>query len=225
MHVYPDVLPLAHATGRSTRFPSPESGARPTVVCSPWSSPFPPPTPPMCFLHVLVRRPHRYYGLVRLPLRVRAGRSVCSLLRPARPSLNGGHAGDLPVLVHEASAHAQGLRLRGVGTAARHNAAGRLAFPFSQQGRHPKPVISELNGWPAFPPVNASAASSRTPPHDSGPWPVATRYHVGLSHPLLHAGLSRRFLTVPHIPSPTYPTYTYGHRLSYVSYCSGLSMS
>ncbi len=33
--------------------------------------------------------------------------------------------------------------------------------------------------------------------HDSGPWRLATPYHVGLFHPLLHAGLSRRFLTVP----------------------------
>jgi len=49
------------------------------------------------------------------------------------------------------------------------NATHRIAFPIVQQGRHPRAVISELNGWPALPPVNASRAASRLPAHDSGP--------------------------------------------------------
>ena len=44
-----------------------------------------------------------------------------------------------------------------------------IAFPISPQGRHPGWVISELNGWPTFSPVNASRATSRLPAHDSGP--------------------------------------------------------
>ena len=50
-----------------------------------------------------------------------------------------------------------------------HNAAHRVAFPAVPRGRHPGRVISELNGWPALPPVNASRAASRLPAHDSGP--------------------------------------------------------
>ena len=56
----------------------------------------------------------------------------------------------------------------------------------------PEGVISELNGWPACSPVNAYDAPLRTRRHDSGPWWVATAFHVRLFHSLLHAGLSRR---------------------------------
>ena len=34
----------------------------------------------------------------------------------------------------------------------------------------PERLISALNGWPAFPPVNASPAALPSPAHDSGPW-------------------------------------------------------
>ena len=33
----------------------------------------------------------------------------------------------------------------------------------------PKEVISQLHGWPACAPVNASPSALRPPPHDSGP--------------------------------------------------------
>jgi len=56
----------------------------------------------------------------------------------------------------------------------------------------PKRVISELNGSPVCAPVNAYNAPSRPRRHDSGPWWVATAFHVRLFHPLLHAGLARR---------------------------------
>jgi hypothetical protein len=61
------------------------------------------------------------------------------------------------------------FRLREDGVRLAHSAAHRVAFPFSACGRLPDCVISELNGWPAFPPVNASRADSRPPAHDSGP--------------------------------------------------------
>ena len=32
-----------------------------------------------------------------------------------------------------------------------YNAIHRVAFPIVAQGRHPRTVISELNGWPTFP--------------------------------------------------------------------------
>lgn len=49
---------------------------------------------------------------------------------------------DLPVLVHRASAHAQGLRLRG--TRSRRfapDAATDVAFPMMQEGRRPRRVF------------------------------------------------------------------------------------
>jgi hypothetical protein len=68
------------------------------------------------------------------------------------------------------------------------NAVHRVAFPLVQRGRHPKEVISELNGWPALPPVNASRAASRMPAHDSGPQWSSYSFRVGLFHPLPYAG-------------------------------------
>jgi len=44
-----------------------------------------------------------------------------------------------------------------------------LAFPISEQGRHTKVMISELDTWPMSSPVNASPAALRPPAHDSGP--------------------------------------------------------
>ena len=63
----------------------------------------------------------------------------------------------------------------------------------------PEGVISELNTRPACSPVNACGAPLRARRHDSGPWWVATAFHVRLSHPLLHAGLSRRIIVSPDI--------------------------
>jgi len=63
----------------------------------------------------------------------------------------------------------------------------------------PEWVISELNGWPACSPVNAYDVPLRPRRHDSGPWWVATAFHVRLFHPLLHAGLTRRFIVSPDI--------------------------
>ena len=63
----------------------------------------------------------------------------------------------------------------------------------------PEGVISELNTWPACSPVNAYNPSSRTSRHDSGPWWVATAFHVRLFHPLLHAGLSGRIMVSPEL--------------------------
>ena len=53
-------------------------------------------------------------------------------------------------------------------------------------------IISGLNTWPALPPVNASRASLRRRTHDSGPWRMATPFHVRLFHPILLTGFHRR---------------------------------
>jgi hypothetical protein len=55
-------------------------------------------------------------------------------------------------------------------------------------------------------PVNASPAASPPPAHDSGSARFATPFAVGLFHPQLPAGLSRRFLTgAPLKPVVTIP--------------------
>ena len=54
-----------------------------------------------------------------------------------------------------------------------------VAFPLSGLGRHAEVVISELDGWPACPPVNASPPASRPRAHDSGPRWFATPFLYG----------------------------------------------
>ena len=84
-------------------------------------------------------------------------------------------------------------RLRGVVGRLAFIVAPHVAFPLSEQGRHAKVVISELNGWPACAPVNASPACYHDRRMTRGPGGFATPFPVRLFHPLLHAGLSRRF--------------------------------
>src|SRR5580658_4517079 len=54
-------------------------------------------------------------------------------------------------------------------------------------------ILAKLDGWPARSPVNASTDSSRSRLHDSGPLRSSMSFNVGLLHPLLQAGLSRRY--------------------------------
>ena len=63
-----------------------------------------------------------------------------------------GNSWDLPVLAPGVSTHAQGLRLRRVGTRLAFCVADRVAFPVTEPGRHAKMLISELDGWPACTP-------------------------------------------------------------------------
>jgi len=53
--------------------------------------------------------------------------------------------------------------------ASRARGTARMAFPLSGQGRHAEVMISELNGWPASSPVNASHGTLPSRTHDSGP--------------------------------------------------------
>src|SRR6476620_2117298 len=62
-------------------------------------------------LRLFVRLIHRYYGTVRLLLRVHVRRSVFGLRGPVL-ILRPRRTGDLPVLVHVVSQRAQVLRLR-----------------------------------------------------------------------------------------------------------------
>jgi len=122
----------------------------------------------------VVRRLHRYYGPVRLPLVVHQRRAAIGLLAAARRTICGGRPEDLPVLVHGDSSHARGLRPRG---ANQELALAFLAVLPSVSLNHvgaPDCRISRLNTLPVHPPVNASSPPLRVSTHDSGPPWIAT---------------------------------------------------
>ncbi len=134
---------------------------------SPWSISFPPrtPQPPtgrLCSPASMVLRdrptPHqracRTYG--------------CSLLRPALAAIGRGTAGvsrfsrmEFPRMlrVSDSAASSDGSRW---------SPSPVSPSPSPYRVGTPDQVISELNGWPACAPVNASPAASRPPAHDSG---------------------------------------------------------
>ena len=85
----------------------------------------------------------------------------------------------LPIPVQRASTHAQGLKLRGVHERLAMGVVHDVAFPLSEQGRQAEHLISELNGWPACAPVNASPAMLPPPAHDSGLERFATPFLRG----------------------------------------------
>jgi hypothetical protein len=70
-----------------------------------------------------------------------------------------------------------------------------VAFPLTEKGRRPRFSFSQLNTRPADASVYASPAASRRPVQDSRSGWSRFSFPVGLSHPLQHAGLSRRTLT------------------------------
>ena len=114
------------------------------------------------FVHPL----RRYYEIVRLPRNVHAGRTAIAFSgRPlplsAREFL--GSPGSRAWSVHACS----GSQTPRCPEAARVNVAPGVAFPLSGLGRHTGLVISELNGWPACAPVNASPMTLRPSAHDS----------------------------------------------------------
>jgi hypothetical protein len=85
------------------------------------------------------------------------------------PGLQGSRRG-LPVLVHGVSTHAQVLRLRDVTRWLTLCATRCVAFLAVALSRHVRIAgFRSSIARPAYTPVNASAATLRPPPHDSGP--------------------------------------------------------
>ena len=85
-----------------------------------------------------------------------------------------GRLRDLPVPVREAYVHAQGLRPRRISPSlALRDKLYCLPYILKPSASC-STSFSRLNTWPAQSPVNASAMSSQTPPHDSGPVWIAT---------------------------------------------------
>ena len=132
--------------------------------------------------------------------------AVRQRLRGPSRALRRGSFQGLPVSVQRVSTHAQGLRLRGVHGRLAIGVAHDVAFPTSEQGRHAETLISELNGWPACAPVNASPAMLPQPAHDSGLERFATPSPYGsfirYSLPAFTGAFSDPGFPGPQLPCP-----------------------
>jgi hypothetical protein len=117
--------------------------------------------------HALVRALRRYYAAARLLDHVHPG-LICLRLSPdGPPPLPRGHDRGLPVLAHEVSSRARGLRLRGVSSRLALAPEPSFAFPLRPKGRHPEFGFSKLNTRPVSASVYAWRAASRRPAQDS----------------------------------------------------------
>ncbi len=136
---------------------------------SPWSGPFPPPSPPAGFSPALVRRSLRYPWAC--PTSHDRSSPSCSFrIHGASPrAISQGQAWDLPVPVQRVSMRARGLRPRRARPSLA--LAGRTVLPSAFDdtvGTLKLNLLSRLNARPALPPVNASPAPLRSPAHDAG---------------------------------------------------------
>ena len=172
---------------------------------SPWPAAFPPPPPPpaprRCSAASQVLRSRltshgrssRAYRL-SVPLTTRHPPTCHPASHPGRGIIDNSHGRprDLPVLANRASCMP--------GVSGPRGAPRQLAITLptmSPSALHdgvgtPMPLISRLNNPACTTPTDASPTPSRTPTHDSGPPRVATPSSVGLFHPLLCSGSSRR---------------------------------
>ncbi len=73
------------------------------------------------------------------------------------------------------------------------NGVDDVAFSRSGQDRHTEVMISELNGWPAFPLADATPATLPSPAQGFKARVTGYVFSVGLFHSQSQAGLSRRF--------------------------------
>ncbi len=97
-----------------------------------------------------------------------------------------GQTRDLPVPAHGASVHAEGLRPRRVPQGLAVTPRRVLPSASLNDVGTPGRLISRLNSSPALSPVNASAPTSRSKPHDSGsgwlagPFPCDSFIHYSM---------------------------------------------
>src|ERR1017187_2249955 len=113
----------------------------------------------------LVRLVHRYYTEVRLLRGVHIRRSAIGLSGPASYCI--WHHRGLPVLVHEVSQRARGLRLRGTRQRLAISSPPVLPSSASTESAFPNLAFSELNTRPTDAAVYASRAASRRPAQNS----------------------------------------------------------
>jgi hypothetical protein len=144
------------------------SSTRRAVPVFPWSSPFPPGTPPCVdAAHAFVRALLRYYKPVRLPAVVHRGRAPSGFSARTAPT-GRGQRRDLPGSVQDVSMRAWGLRPRGVRTLLAMAKCPMLPSTSGNGVGTPNAKLSRLNTQPASSPVNACQTASRPPSHDLG---------------------------------------------------------
>jgi hypothetical protein len=119
----------AHDDERSTCRSGSVSGTRPPTSISAWSTAFPPPTPRARGTSPCSAASQVLHTVVRLLPGVHGGRPADGLPRPTPWDELGGYLKDLPCPARRVSAHAQGLRLRGVGRPLADGATAGVAYP------------------------------------------------------------------------------------------------
>ena len=163
---------------------------RPSARESPWPTAFPPCAPPT------VPRPCSRTSQVlcsRSTPRRRTWRTYGSSPSPPGPHSPCGRRRGLPVLAHEVSLHAWGLRLRGAAPCSRFRNSALLPSVLPDAVGSPKRKISELNTQPADTPVQRFKCDVAAALTWLGARVVRYTFPVRLFHSLLHAGLSRRY--------------------------------
>ena len=167
MHADRGVLLLAHDPKRSAHPAGSVSGLRSPASCSPWPIAFPPPPPQVPRAHpcsaaspVLRDRPTSHGRTCR-----KYGRRPFPADPPHHQRVPVGSPVSRAKSFHACSGSQTPRRWR---PARRSAPSAMLPSPSPYGVGTPIRVISELNGWPACAPVNASPASSRPPTHDSG---------------------------------------------------------
>jgi hypothetical protein len=103
-----------------------------------------------------------------------------------------GRRRGLPVLAHEVSLHAWGLRLRRTAAHSRYRAQPCCLLVRRHHGL-PEPLISELDTQPTDTPVQRFKNGLTAALAWLGARVVRYAFPVRLSHSRLHAGLSRRY--------------------------------
>jgi len=152
---------------RSTLAPGTVSGSRSALQGFPWSSAFPPATPPPVSRPVLFDAISGTTPMSDFPAACMAGLRPRAF--PARSVASHGDHRDLPVLVHRMSAHAQGLRLRGAGRRLANWRRRPCGLPPDATGSAPRIIFYGAGCLACDSPCQRFAPSLRVVTHDSGP--------------------------------------------------------
>ena len=163
LHVHrsvPSTRGSGSASGRGRLFSIP-------LGCSP-SLPAPPPVP-FWRAAPLFESLRRYYASIRLLASV--GCRACGLWpspTPPAADCSSGHRRDSSSCAKSFSACSGSMTAWSPQGDWRQAPPSSVAFRTARLRRRSRWLITRLNDWPAASPVNASAAPSRAPPHDSG---------------------------------------------------------
>ena len=151
---------------------------------SPWSRPFPPPSPPVHSPDSIRIEGPLFDGFSgTIDLSDCSAALLLGLRPPAFPNRTGSTTSCQP-LPSSPGSRTWSVRTccrsltPGSWTSTRAIAPAHIAFPCTLLGRHSRAVISELNTAPVRSPANASPRHHWSSTHSSGPGRIATPYPV-----------------------------------------------